>query len=44
MEAAWALTTFARKFTKLLGMALDYGLLRGIQDVYTFPMERFEPG
>jgi uncharacterized protein (DUF2235 family) len=44
MEPAGALTTFSRKFTKLLGMALGYGLSRDIQDAYTFLMERFEPG
>lgn len=42
MEPAGALTTFSRKATKLLGMALGYGLSRDIQDAYTFLMENFE--
>jgi uncharacterized protein (DUF2235 family) len=42
MEPAGALTTFTRKLTKLLGMALGYGLSNDIRDVYTFLMERFE--
>ena len=44
MEPAGALTTFTRKLTKLLGMALGYGLSNDIRDVYTFLMERFERG
>lgn len=44
MEPAGALTTVARKFTKLLGMAIGYGLSNDIRDVYTFLMEQFEPG
>jgi uncharacterized protein (DUF2235 family) len=44
MEPAGALTTVARKFTKLLGIAIGYGLSNDIRDVYTFLMEQFEPG
>src|SRR4051812_7786895 len=44
MEPSGALTTFARKATKLLGMAVGWGLENDIRDVYTFLMERFEPG
>src|ERR1035441_8505297 len=43
MEPAGALTTFTRKFTKLLGMTMGYGLSNDIRDAYTFLMERFEP-
>jgi len=42
MEPAGALTTFSRKITKLLGMALGYGLAKDIQDAYEFLMENFE--
>ena len=43
MEPAGALTTFTRKWTKLLGMAIGYGLATDIRDAYRFLMERFEP-
>jgi uncharacterized protein (DUF2235 family) len=42
MEPAGALTTFARKFTKLLGMAIGYGLSNDIRDVYAFLMNYYE--
>jgi uncharacterized protein (DUF2235 family) len=38
MEPAGALTTFARKVTKLLGMAIGYGLADDIRDAYIFVM------
>jgi uncharacterized protein (DUF2235 family) len=41
MEPAGALTTAARKFTKLLGMAIGYGLSNDIRDIYVFLMEHF---
>jgi uncharacterized protein (DUF2235 family) len=44
MEPAGALTTFSRKITKLLGMALGYGLAKDIRDVYVFLMQTFEIG
>src|SRR5690348_12703608 len=42
MEPEGALSTFSRKYYKLLGMALGYGLANDIRDAYTFLMERFE--
>ncbi len=44
IEAAGALTSVARKATKLLGQAIGYGLERDIADAYTFVMRNFEPG
>jgi len=44
MEPAGALTTFARKVTKILGMAIGYGLSNDIRDAYTFIMNTFEEG
>ena len=44
MEPAGALTTFARKLTKILGMAIGYGLANDIRDGYTFIMNNFEEG
>jgi uncharacterized protein (DUF2235 family) len=41
MEPAGALTTFARKATKLLGMAIGYGLENDIRDAYVFVMNHF---
>ena len=43
MEAAGALTTFARKATKILGLALGYGLESDIRDAYVFLMRNYEP-
>lgn len=43
MEPAGALTTFARKITKLLGMAIGYGLENYIRHAYVFIMQNFEP-
>ncbi len=43
MEPAGAITTFSRKVTKLLGMAIGYGLANDIRDAYVFLMQRYEP-
>jgi uncharacterized protein (DUF2235 family) len=43
MEPAGALTTLARKATKLLGMALGYGLSDDVRDAYVFLMQHYEP-
>ena len=42
MEPAGALTTFTRKVTKLLGMAVGYGLENDIRDAYVFLMQNYE--
>jgi uncharacterized protein (DUF2235 family) len=44
MEPAGALTTITRKVTKLLGMALGYGLRNDIRDAYVFLMQSYMPG
>src|SRR5258705_13379987 len=44
MEPAGALTTFSRKITKLLGMALGYGLENDIRDTYVFLMQNYCEG
>src|SRR6266704_48719 len=44
MEPAGALTTFARKLTKIRGMAIAYGLASDIRDAYTFIMNNFDEG
>src|SRR5689334_14430158 len=44
MEAAAALTSVARTVTKLLGLAIGYGLERDVRDAYVFLMQHFEPG
>lgn len=44
MEPAGALTPVARKFTKVLGMAVGYGLSEDISRAYSFLMERYEDG
>jgi len=44
MEAAGALTPFARKVTKLLGMAIGYGLSSDIENAYVFLMRHFKEG
>jgi len=44
MEPAGALTTFARKVTKVLGMAIGYGLASDIRDAYVFVMNHFRDG
>ena len=44
MEAAAALTSVTRKITKVLGLAIGYGLERDVADAYTFIMRSFLPG
>jgi uncharacterized protein (DUF2235 family) len=44
MEAAAALTSVARKTTKLLGLAVGYGLEADVRDAYAFLMQQFRPG
>jgi uncharacterized protein (DUF2235 family) len=43
MEPAGALTSLARKTTKLLGLAVGYGLASDVRDAYVFLMNNFEP-
>src|SRR4051794_18925825 len=43
MEPAGALTPLARKTTKLLGMAVGYGLEADVRDAYVFLMNNYEP-
>ena len=43
MEPAGALTSVARKITKLMGMAFRYGLADDIRDAYVFLMKNYEP-
>src|SRR5215471_9953496 len=44
MEPAGALSTFSRKFTKLLGQAVGYGLSNDIRDAYVYLMREFREG
>jgi uncharacterized protein (DUF2235 family) len=44
MEPAGALTPLARKITKLLGMAVGFGLSDDIFRAYTFLMEHYQDG
>ena len=44
MEAVGALTSPARKITRLLGMAIGYGLETDVRDAYVFVMNNYEPG
>lgn len=44
MEPAGALTPVARKFTKVLGMAVGYGLSEDISRAHSFLMEQYEDG
>ena len=44
MGAAGALTTVGRHVTKLLGLAIGYGLERDVSDLYTYLMRFYEPG
>jgi uncharacterized protein (DUF2235 family) len=44
MEPVGALSPFSRKFTRLLGMAVGYGLAGDIRDAYVFLMQHYEPG
>ncbi len=43
-EAAGALTSVARRLTKLFGLAFGYGLADDIRDAYVFLMNHYEPG
>ncbi len=43
-EAAGALTTVARKLTKVLGLMFGYGLADDVRDAYVFLMNNYEPG
>ena len=38
------MTTTGRKVTKLLGLAIGYGLETDIRDAYVFLMNHFKPG
>jgi uncharacterized protein (DUF2235 family) len=44
MEPPGALTNLASKVTKMLGLAIGYGLKNDIRDAYVFVMNHFEPG
>ena len=44
MEPFGALSPLTRKFTRLLGMAVGYGLNNDIRDAYVFLMQVYEPG
>lgn len=44
MEPAGALSPLTRKLTKLLGMAVGYGLSNDIWTAYSFLMERYQEG
>jgi uncharacterized protein (DUF2235 family) len=44
MEPAGALTTPTRKITRILGMAVGYGLSNDIRDAYVDLMNNYEPG
>jgi uncharacterized protein (DUF2235 family) len=44
MEPFGALSPLTRKFTRLLGMAVGYGLDSDIRDAYVFLMQHYEPG
>ncbi|WP_421998788.1 DUF2235 domain-containing protein [Reyranella sp.] len=44
MEAVGAVTTTGRKVTKLLGLAIGYGLETDIRDAYVFLMNHFREG
>jgi uncharacterized protein (DUF2235 family) len=44
MEPAGALTTFSRKLTKLMGMAIGYGLADDIRAAYVFLMNHYQAG
>jgi uncharacterized protein (DUF2235 family) len=44
MEAVGAVTTAGRKVTKLLGLAIGYGLEADIRDAYVFLMNHFKEG
>ena len=43
-EPAGALTSFARKVTKAMGLAFGYGLADDMRDAYVFLMRTYQPG
>src|SRR3954469_12875773 len=43
MEPPGALTPWRRRFTRLMGKAIGYGLEHDIRDAYVFLMNAFEP-
>jgi uncharacterized protein (DUF2235 family) len=43
MEPCGALSPIARRFTRILGMAVGYGLENDIRDAYVFLMQNYEP-
>ena len=43
MEAPGALTNIGRKTTRVMGMAIGWGLERDIRDAYVFLMQNYEP-
>jgi uncharacterized protein (DUF2235 family) len=44
MEPFGSLSPLTRMFTRVLGMAVGYGLENDIRDAYAFIMEKYEPG
>jgi uncharacterized protein (DUF2235 family) len=44
MEPFGSLSPITRMFTRLLGMAIGYGLENDIRDAYAFLMQAYEPG
>jgi uncharacterized protein (DUF2235 family) len=44
MEPFGALSPITRKFTRILGMAVGYGLENDIRDAYVFLMQNYQPG
>jgi uncharacterized protein (DUF2235 family) len=44
MEPAGALTPLVRRATRLLGLAVGYGLESDVRDAFVFLMNNFEPG
>jgi uncharacterized protein (DUF2235 family) len=44
MEPFGSLSTITRWFTRVLGMAIGYGLENDIRDAYAFLIEKYEPG
>jgi uncharacterized protein (DUF2235 family) len=44
MEPFGSLSPLTRKFTRLLGMAVGYGLENDLRDAYVFLMQKYEPG
>ena len=44
MEPFGALSPITRKFARLLGMAVGYGLANDVRDAYVFLMQTYEPG